>query len=114
MEILPADFMEKYGIDIFSSAQEALWVRSRGGKVGLHCSKENYLTVLPRLEFTDGVLTDFRLLPVHLNFERQDELKGLPVPAEGEEARNICGILDRLSSNFGTRLKLENGFIVRA
>ena len=114
VEILPADFMEKYGIDIFSSAKEALWTRSRGGKVGLHCDKCNYQTVLPKLEFTDGVMTGFRLLPVHLNFERQDDLKGLPVPAEGEEAQEICRILDGLSADYGTRLKLEEGFLVRA
>ena len=113
VEILPADFMEKYGIDIFSSAKDALWTRSRGGKVGLHCEKCNYQTVLPKLEFTDGVMTGFKLLPVHLNFERQDDLKGLPVPAEGDEAQVICRILDELSAQFGTRLKLENGFIVR-
>ena len=58
-------------------------------------------------------MTEFKLLPVHLNFEREDDLKGLPVPAEGDEAQEICRILDELSAQFGTRLKLENGFIVR-
>lgn len=114
VEILPADFMEKYGIDIFSSAKEALLTRSRGGTVGLDCQKFNYQTVLPKLEFTDGVLTGFELLPVHLNFDRKDDLRGLPVPAEGDEAEEIFGILSRLSSEFGTELKLEKGFIVRA
>ena len=114
VEILPADFMEKYGIDIYSTAKEALWARSRGDKVGLHCNKLNYQTFLPRLEFTDGKMTGFKLLPVYLNFERKDELKGLPVVAEGKEAREICDLLDGLSADFGTRLKLEGGFIVLA
>lgn len=114
VEILPADFMEKYGIDIFSSAREALYTRSRGGKVGLDCQKFNYQTVLPKLEFADGVLTGFKLLPVHLNFDRKDDLRGLPVPAEGDEAQEIFQVLRGLSSKFGTSLKMEEGFIVRA
>lgn len=114
VEILPADFMEKYGIDIFSTAKEALWARSRGDKVGLHCNKLNYQTVLPRLEFADGKMVGFKLLPVYLNFARKDDLKGLPIVAEGAEAQEICDILDGLSADFATRLKLEDGFIVLA
>ena len=114
VEILPADFMEKYSVDIYATAKEALWARSRGDKVGLHCNKLNYQTFLPRLEFADGKMTGFKLLPVYLNFDRKDELKGLPVVAEGAEAKEICDLLDGLSADFGTRLKLEDGFIVLA
>ena len=114
VEILPADFMEKYGIDIFSSAKEALWARSRGDKVGLHCNKLNYQTVLPKLEFADGKMTGFKLLPIHLNFERKDDLKGLPAVAEGAEAEELAKLLDGLSAPFGLRLKLEDGMLVRA
>jgi hypothetical protein len=106
--------MEKYGVDIFATAKEALWARSRGDKVGLHCSKLNYQTFLPRLEYADGKMVGFKLLPVYLNFDRKDELKGLPVVAEGAEAQEICDLLDGLSADFGTRLKLEDGFIVLA
>ena len=114
VEILPADFMEKYSVDIYSTAKEALWARSRGDKVGLHCSKLNYQTFLPHLEFSDGNMVGFKLLPVYLNFDRKDDLKGLPIVAEGAEAREICDLLDGLSADFDTRLKLEDGFIVLA
>ena len=114
VEILPADFMEKYSVDIFATAKEALWARSRGDKVGLHCNKLNYQTFLPRLEFADGKMVGFKLLPVYLNFDRKDDLKGLPVVAEGAEAREICDLLDGLSAAFDTRLKLQDGFIVLA
>jgi len=114
VEILPADFMEKYSVDIYSTAKEALWARSRGDKVGLHCSKLNYQTFLPRLEYENGKMVGFKLLPVYLNFDRKDDLKGLPVVAEGAEAREICDLLDGLSADFDTRLKLEDGFIVLA
>ena len=114
VEILPADFMEKYDVDIFATAREALWARSRGDKVGLHCNKLNYQTVLPKLEFADGKMTGFELLPIHLNFERKDDLKGLPAVAEGAEAEELAALLDGLSAPFGLRLKLEDGMLVRA
>ncbi len=114
VEYLPADFMEKYDVDIFATAQEALFARSRGGKVGLHCDKKNYQTVLPKMEFIDGKLSSLALLPVHLNFERQDDMNGLPVAAEGKEAQEIFEILSQLSVPYGLNLRLENGFIIPA
>ena len=114
VEHLPADFMEKYNADIYLSAEEALLVRSRGNKVGLHCNKLNYQTVLPHLEFENGKMTSFSLLPVYLNFDRKDDMNGLPVAAEGKEAEEILGILNGLSEPFGVKLKLENGKIVLA
>ena len=114
VEYLPADFMEKYDTDINVSAEEALLVRSRGNKVGLHCNKLNYQTVLPRLEFKNGKMTSFSLLPVYLNFDRKDDMNGLPTVAEGKEAEEIRDILNTLSEPFGVRLKLENGRLVLA
>ena len=112
VEFLPADFMEKFDADINLTAEQALFVRSRGNKVGLHCSKLNYQTYLPRLEFEDGRMTSFSLLPVYLNFDRKDDMNGLPTVAEGKEAEEIRDILNELSAPFGVQLKLENGLLV--
>ena len=105
IEFLPADFMEKYGIDIYSTAEQALYARSRGNTVGLHCNRKNYQTVLPRLEFEDGRMTSMSLLPVALNFERKDDLNGLPVVADDAEAKAIHDLLNELSAPFGLRLE---------
>ena len=83
VEVLPADFMEKYAVDINATAAEGLYARSRGNKVGLHCNKRNYQTLLPKLEFENGEMTSFSLLPVYLNFDRKDEMNGLPEIATG-------------------------------
>lgn len=111
VEQLPADFMEKYDVDIFASAQEALFKRSRGGKVGLHCEKKNYQTVLPKMEFTDGKLSALTLLPVYLNFDRKDDMNGLPVAAEEKEAQEIFEIFSELSKPYGVNLRFDNGLI---
>lgn len=112
VEYQPADFKEKYGLDIHVSTEEALSVRSRGGKVGLHLQEENFRTLLPKLEFRDGKMTGFAMMPVGLNFDRKDDMNGLPVRAEGGEAREIFDIISSLSSPFGIKLKPENGLIV--
>ena len=114
VEHLPADFMEKYDIDIFSTAAQALLARSRGNTVGLHCEKCNYQSVLPRLEFSGGKLTGFSMLPLDLNFSRKDHMNGLPTAAQGSEAAAICELVDSLSAPFGTRFKLDGGMIVPA
>ena len=114
VEHLPADFMEKYGVDIFATAEEALYARSRGGKVGLHCNKLNYQTVLPRVEFEDGKMTSLSLLPVYLNFDKKGAMNGLPTVAEGKEGEEIRDILNELSGPFGVKLKFSGSMLVPA
>lgn len=112
VEYLPADFMEQYGVDIFASAKEALNVRSRGGKVGLHLNKENYLSILPSLEYDGEELVGIKLLPIGLNFDKKDLLNGLPMVAEKDEQQEVLQVLNKISAQFGTKLKLEDGYIV--
>ena len=111
VEYLPADFMEQYSIDIYSTAEQALYARSRGNKVGLHCSKKNYQTILPKLEFEGGKMTAMQLMPVYLNFDRKDEMNGLPIAAHGAEAAEILDIMNTLSNPYGVKLMMENDMI---
>lgn len=112
VEYLPPDFMEKYGVDINATAQEGLCVRSKGGKIGLQTNEKNFLTVVPKLCFESGKLTDITLMPVKLGFKTgSDTLEGLPYFAEGEEGKKIFDKYKELSANLGTELKYENGYI---
>ena len=111
VEHLPADFMEKYDVDIFATAQEALYARSRGNTVGLHCNKKNYQTVLPKLTFENGKMTSFALLPIYLNFDRKDDMNGLPIIAPPAEADEIAALLQELSAPYGTSLQWDGKFI---
>ena len=114
VEFLPADFMEKYGIDIYSTAEEALYARSKGHTIGLHCNKLNYQTVLPKLVFNNQELIEFSMLPVYLNFHRKDDFNGLPEIATGDEAEEILEILGGLSKPYGLDLILKDGIIIPA
>ena len=111
VEHLPADFMEKYDVDIFATAQEALYARSRGNTVGLHCNKKNYQTVLPKLQFENGKLSSFTMMPIYLNFDRKDDMNGLPVIAPPAEAEEIFTLLQELSAPYGTKLSWDGGVI---
>ena len=112
VEHLPADFMEKFNADITLSAYDALMVRARGGKVGLHCHKENYLTVVPKVTFADGAPPAVALLPVALNFERKDDCNGLPVVAGPADRAEILAKLREMSAPFGTTFREENGLLI--
>ena len=111
VEHLPADFMEKYHIDRFSTAEQALYARSRGNTVGLHCNKKNYQTVLPKLEYENGRLTSFTMLPIYLSFDRKDDMNGLPVIAPPAEAEEIYTLLQELSAPYGTKLSWDGHII---
>lgn len=112
MEYLPPDFMEKYGVDINATAKEGLWARSQGGKIGLQTDEKNFLTVLPKITYENGEITDLTLMPVKLGFNTgSEELEGLPYFAQGEEGKKIFEKYARLSSAFGTKLIYENGYI---
>lgn len=109
VEYLPADFMESYGADINLTAKEALLVRSRGNKVGLHLNKKNYLTVLPMIEFSGKEMVSFSIIPVELNFEARDFRNGLPKIANGETEKEIIDIVNSLSKPYGTQFEFVNG-----
>jgi len=112
VEYLPPDFMEKYGLDVDASAKEALWVRSRGGKVGLSTNEKNYLSVVPKLSFDGDALTDLTLMPIRLTFRTGNEKNdGLPYFARGEEGERVFERYRKMSAALGTEPVYENGFI---
>ena len=112
VEYLPPEFMEKYGLDVDASAKEALWVRSKGGKVGLQTNEKNFLSVVPKLTYDDGKLTDLSLMPIKLGFRTGDEtLEGLPYFAVGDEGEKIFSKYKKLSADLGAELTYRNGLI---
>jgi poly-gamma-glutamate synthesis protein (capsule biosynthesis protein) len=111
VKILPADFMMQYGCDINATAEEGLWTRSRGGKVGLQTMRSSFLTVIPKIVYEDGKMVELEMMPIVAGFEREGKMNGLPYHAKGEEAKEIFDILDRLSKPYGTKLTLENDII---
>lgn len=113
--ILPPEFMDKYHLPYDTDPMEALAVRRSHAKNGGQQSKENYLSVLPYLEYQNGRVTKIELLPISLGYQYTNGFKAIPYPADAADAAEIFQVLQRLSAPFGTVLQQgENGIITVA
>lgn len=112
VKYLPADFMEKYGVDVNATAYEGLMARSKNNTIGLQTERCNFLTVLPKMAFDGDKLLSLEMMPVVAGFKAKGELDGLPYVAKGIEAKEIFDILKSLSEPYGTKLKLVDDKIV--
>ena len=59
-------------------------------------------------------MTSFALLPIYLNFDRKDDMNGLPIIAPPVEADEIAVLLQELSAPYGTHLQWDGKFITLA
>ncbi|MBQ3288403.1 MAG: CapA family protein [Kiritimatiellae bacterium] len=110
--LVPPDFCEQYGVPLDSDAKTAFNARSKGGKVGLHAFRENFLSVVPRLRFENGRLAKAEMLPIELHWMKDWSVNGLPRAADAEAADVIFAALVRTSAEFGTKLvKRDDGII---
>ena len=105
--IAPPDFCEQYGVPVDSDAKTAFNARSKGGKVGLHAFRENFLSVVPKIEIEDGRVTRVTMLPIELHFGCDWSVNGLPRTADAEAAKTIAATLARLSAPYDTRVVQE-------
>ena len=105
--IAPPDFCEQYGVPIDSDAKTAFNARSMGGKVGLHAFRENFLSVVPKIEIEDGRVRRVTMLPIELHFGCDWSVNGLPRTADAEAAKTIAATLARLSAPYDTRVMQE-------
>lgn len=103
---LPFDFYEKYHLGYEHNAADAFETRSAGGTRGLAAMPEAWQAVVPRWTMENGVLTELTLHPVELGFGQPAYRGGWPVLS-----RNTAIIegLQKLSSPFGTEIRIENG-----
>jgi len=111
MTQVPLDHYEKFRIDPSKTIEEAEWIRSAGGTRGLDTEFKNYKGLIPLLEFDDGILTGVKIQVMELNFHSEKACKGLPQVADAEVTQEVFETLCRLSAPYGTKLKLENGYI---
>lgn len=109
---LPADFMEKFGLDKNATAYEGLMKRSKNNTIGLQVHKCNFMTVLPKITYENGKMTSLELMPVVAGFKKPGKLDGLPYHAINEESQEIYDILNKLSTPYGTKI-IKNGDMLK-
>ena len=110
---VPPDFCEKYGVPPDSDAKTALAARSKGGRVGLHVFRDNFLSVVPKVIVEKGAVAKVEMMPIELHFGCDWSVNGLPRPADAEAAKTIADTLAALSRPYGTAVELRaDGMIV--
>ena len=108
----PPDYHDRYGIDRSLRAQEAMYIRSDGGKRGLETEFKNYKGLMPLLEFDGDVLKKITIKPVELGFYHEDKsVKGLPHDANDGVTQDVLETLQALSAEYGTKL-MRNGDLI--
>ncbi len=112
VRVLPADYMEKYGLPADATAAEGIEKRTRQAKKSLYSVKEVYQTILPYFEIDNGKCTYVELLPVSLGFDRERHEKNLPYPASADEAQEILKYLNRACEAYHTKWRYQNGKFV--
>ena len=111
---VPPDFCEKYGVPLDSPAKVAHNARSKGGKVGLHMDRANFLSVLPKIEIEDGKVKRVTMMPIELHFAHDWSVNGLPRPADAKDSADIEKVLATLSAEYGTEIVRLPGGILEA
>ena len=109
---LPLDFWDKYNYDYNLSVKEGLNIKTKNGTIGLEIDKSNYVSIIPKIEFEDGILKQISIIPIELSFDNK-KLKGLPVIANDEDSKRIYNQLNKISSNYGTKLDFDDQIKVK-
>lgn len=111
VEKLPSDFWEKYNFSKDLSINEAKNLKSKNGTVGLEMDFNNYLSVIPLIEFDENEVKSLYLKPIELGFEKKGIYKGLPCIATKEKCIFIKDYLQEISEKYGTKFNIEKDLI---
>ncbi|MBQ7624278.1 MAG: CapA family protein [Clostridia bacterium] len=110
---LPPDFVERYNMPKDLSDSQALALRCKGWKIGLHAQDKNFLTVVPLVDFEGGKLKSVELMPVELGFNKPRTFKGIPYPASAADTKRIFKVLSDLSAPYGTTLSIKKDGLIK-
>lgn len=114
VRLLPADYMEKYGLPYDTPAAVGIAKRSERAVRSLYSMKEVYRSALPYFEIENGVCVHLELLPIELGMEKPMYEKNIPYIADETAAQEIADYLNEASSRYHTVWKYENGRIILA
>ena len=112
VRLLPADYMEKYGLNIHTAASIGIARRQEQSSHSLYEIPEVYRSVLPYFEICQGKCTHLELLPVELGMDRENAEKNIPYVADEKTAEKIAEYLTRVSRRYGTEWEYKEGRIV--
>jgi poly-gamma-glutamate capsule biosynthesis protein CapA/YwtB (metallophosphatase superfamily) len=101
---LPADFYEKYSLNIDASVGSAMEKRSKNGTIGLSVDEDAWNSILVSLELDNNKMY-IKLYPIDLEYNMPSYKKGWPKISNNEK---ILQKVAELSIQFNTLIKIED------
>lgn len=109
----PADYYERYNVNLNKSLLDVWNKRSKNETVGLEFDPLNYKSILPIITFESGTITNVELVPLELGFCGGVREKGFPYLADYKESKEIIQILQERSEPYKTRFGFHsNAFYI--
>ncbi|WP_240374547.1 CapA family protein [Bacillus piscicola] len=103
---LPADFLQKYGLDTDATVSEAMDIRSDYGKKGLGANRFVWESIVVELDWEKDKFTEISMSPIDLGYGQPRHKRGCPALTKEE---TVLRRLQELSAEFGTEIKIEQG-----
>src|SRR4029079_5118237 len=108
MKYLPAEAYERYGLDERATPADFIAARYQGDTVGHSGDRAQWEQMFATCEFTGDDLTELRLYPIDLGFQRRRTDRGRPMLADGMVADRVLRRVQQLSSKYGTNIQIRN------
>ena len=107
VRLLPADYMEKYGLNIHTAASIGIARRQEQSSHSLYEIPEVYRSVLPYFEICQGKCTHLELLPVELGMDRENAEKKYSVRGRRKNSRKNCRISHPREQEIWNRMGIQ-------
>jgi hypothetical protein len=106
---MPADHYEQFDLPTTALSSDLYDARFKGGRSGFPSSPVWYESVVAVPTFQGTQVSEITLHPIELGHKAPRSQRGTPRIADEATARTILDRMIRLSAEFGTTIRIENG-----
>ena len=108
-QIMPDDYYRKYGLTPDAGIYEVFKARTKNFTTGLQYQPVMMEAVIPCFEIEEGKLKRLEMIPIELGFGMKHSQIGWPRIAKDDR---ILQRLIKLSTSFGTKMRIEDGKLI--
>ncbi len=104
---LPVETFEKNGLDKDAPVEDVKRAMEKMGKYGFQKKREVWEGVTATLRFQKGRVSEIKLLPVDLGFQKPLSIRGRPQYAAPALGKHIIGYTAKQSQKYGTKIQYK-------
>ena len=109
VEKQPTEFYDIYNLGPDNTPSDGFDARSANETKGLVIDRRVFESVILSFDLEEGKITDIKLTPISLGFDYGRSRRGRPYFASKEDSEKILHNLQKLSSEFCTKIIIDNG-----